>query len=134
VTGPRVVASAVVVDDDRLLLIRRRNPPDAGRWSIPGGGVEYGETLAEAVLRELAEETGLEGVCGSLIDWTEKITDADHMIFFDFFVEVLDPVDPIAGDDALEAAWVPLHDVAEWDVVESLVEFLSIHGVIETIA
>lgn len=125
---------AVAVADDRLLLVRRGAGPGTGLWAVPGGRVEAGETLAEAVVRELAEETGLEGVCGDLIDWVERIGADHHFLIFDFRVTVLDPADPVAGDDAAAAEWVPLPDVAERPLAEGLAEFLHTHGVITTIA
>jgi mutator protein MutT len=124
---------AVAVDDDRLLLVRRGEGPAQGAWAIPGGRVEAGETLAEAVVRELAEETGLEAVCGDLVDWVERIGADHHFLIFDFWVTVLDPKDPVAGDDAAEAAWVPLTDVADHALVDGLAEFLHTNGVIATI-
>ncbi|MFX6119029.1 NUDIX domain-containing protein, partial [Acinetobacter baumannii] len=51
---------AVVLRDDRVLLVRRANPPDAGRWGFPGGKIERGETIAEAAIRELMEETAVQ--------------------------------------------------------------------------
>jgi 8-oxo-dGTP diphosphatase len=131
---PAVAVGAVVVVDGRLLLVRRGRGPAAGDWSVPGGRVEPGETLAEAVVRELAEETGLEGVCGELVGWVERIGDDHHFVILDFWATLLDEREPVAGDDAAEVAWVPLADVASWPVVEGLVEFLHQHGVIETIA
>jgi len=138
---PVVCVGAVVVDDDRLLLIRRANPPSAGFWSVPGGRVEAGETLAQAVVRELAEETGLEGVCGSLLGWSEILPDEEggdgldqHVIILDFTVTLLEGTEPTAGTDAGEARWVPLADVAEMLLVPGLAEFLHEHGVIDTIA
>jgi len=124
---------AVAVDDDRLLLVRRGRAPGAGRWSVPGGRVEPGETLAEAVVRELAEETGLEGVCGSLVGWVERIGDDHHFVILDFAVEVLEPDRAAPGDDADEVAWVPLADVVDLTLVDGLAEFLHEHGVIPTI-
>ncbi|HEY2331439.1 MAG TPA: NUDIX hydrolase [Acidimicrobiales bacterium] len=130
---PVVCVGAVAVDDDRLLLIRRGRAPGAGRWSVPGGRVEPGETLAEAVVRELAEETGLEGVCGELVGWVERIDTDDHFVILDFFVEVLDPDRNRPGDDATEVGWVALDQVAELSLVDGLAEFLHENGVLRTI-
>jgi 8-oxo-dGTP diphosphatase len=101
---------------------------------VPGGRVEAGETLAEAVVRELLEETGLEGVCNDLVGWVERIDDERHYVILDFHVDVLDPRDPVAGDDAAEAAWVPLSEVADLQLVEGLAEFLHENGILEVIA
>lgn len=132
-TGPEVCVGAVVVEDDELLLVRRGHGPGAGEWSVPGGRVEPGETLAEAVLRELEEETGVEGVCGPLLGWVERIGEDHHHVILDFTVSLLDPQEPVAGDDAVEAAWFPLSEVAELRLVEGLAEFLHEHGVLDTI-
>jgi 8-oxo-dGTP diphosphatase len=123
----------VAVLDGRLLLIRRGAPPAAGEWSVPGGRVEPGELLAEAVVRELFEETGLEGVCGPLLGVAERIGDHGHFVILDHVVTVLDDRDPTPGDDAAEAAWVPLEDVATLPLVDGLAEFLHDHGVLRTI-
>lgn len=123
----------VAVHDDRLLLVRRGRGPAAGEWAVPGGRVEAGETLAEAVVRELREETGLEGICGPLLGWVERIGEGHHFVILDFTVTVLDPAEPVAGDDAAEAAWVPLGEVAGYRLVEGLAEFLHEHGVLDTI-
>lgn len=130
---PELCVGAVAVDQDRLLLVRRGHGPGAGWWSVPGGRVEHGETLAEATVRELREETGLEGVCGELLGWVERIEDPYHFVILDFVVTVLDPSGPIAGDDAAEVAWVPLTDVADLRLVEGLAEFLHDHGVLATL-
>lgn len=130
---PQVAVGAIAVDDERLLLIRRGRGPAQGRWSIPGGRVEAGETLAEAVVRELLEETGLEGLCEELIGWVEIIEPEMHAVVLDFRVTVLTPDDPRAGDDAVEAAWKPLVEVAEMPLADGLAEFLHEHGIIGTI-
>ena len=131
---PEVCVGAVAVDDDRILLVRRGRGPAAGEWAVPGGRVEEGETLAEAVVRELAEETGVEAVCDDLVGWVERIGDGYHFVILDFRVTVLSDQPPVPGDDAAEAAWVPLEEMAELPLVEGLAEFLHLHGIISTIA
>jgi 8-oxo-dGTP diphosphatase len=133
---PEVCVGAVAVADDRLLLIRRGHGPAAGEWSVPGGRVEGGETLAEAVVRELAEETGLEAVCDDLVGWVERIGPDHHFVIFDFYVTVLDGPEtpPKAGADAAEAAWVPLDEVSHLRLADGLAEFLHEHGIVPVIA
>jgi ADP-ribose pyrophosphatase YjhB (NUDIX family) len=98
--------------------------------------VEVGETLAEAVVRELAEETGLEGVCDHFVGWVERIGADYHYVILDFAVALLDErVQAVPGDDAAEVAWVQLDNVAGWPgLVDGLAEFLHERGVIRTIA
>ena len=117
------------------MLIRRSRPPGEGRWTLPGGRVEYGETLMQAVVRELVEETALEGVCGPYVGCVERIDTQQgyHYVVLDFAVTVLDDRDPAAGSDALDACWVPLDEVSDLDLVDGLVEFLADHHVIATI-
>jgi ADP-ribose pyrophosphatase YjhB (NUDIX family) len=72
---PIVGVGAVIVDDEgKVVLIRRRYEPLKGEWSLPGGGVEVGETLAEAVAREIREETGLDVEVGPVIEVFDRIT------------------------------------------------------------
>jgi 8-oxo-dGTP diphosphatase len=94
--------------------------------------VDAGETLAEAVTRELREETGLEGVCGPLLGWAEVIEDEAHFVILDFEVTLVGDDQVVAGDDAAEAAWVELHDVADLDLVEGVAELLHDNGIIAT--
>jgi mutator protein MutT len=133
---PSVCVGAVAIDDGRLLLVRRRNDPGEGTWSVPGGRVEPGETVQEAVVRELAEETGVEGVCMGLIGVAERIGADHHFVIFDFLVTVLDEPEtlPRAGADAAEAAWVALDEVSHLRLVDGLAEFLHEHGIVPVIA
>jgi ADP-ribose pyrophosphatase YjhB (NUDIX family) len=128
-----VAVGAIVVLDGSMLLVRRGRGPAAGQWSVPGGRVEPGELLVEAVVRELGEETGLEAVCGRLVGVAERLGDGHHYVILDYEATVLDGAEPVAGDDAAEVAWVPLHLVAEQRLVDGLAEFLHEHGIIDTI-
>lgn len=130
--GPVVAVGAIVIEGDDLLLVRRANPPGAGTWSLPGGRVERGEALVEAVVRELSEETGLEGVCGEMVGWSELIDDDIHVVVIDFRVHLFERAEPVAGDDASEARWVPVWDVADLRLAPGLAEFLHDHEVIAT--
>jgi ADP-ribose pyrophosphatase YjhB (NUDIX family) len=121
---------AVAVEEECLLLIQRGTPPGAGQWSIPGGRVEAGETLAAATVREVYEETGQVALCESLLGWAEIIDDGVHFVILDFRVAVPVVTAPVAGDDARDAAWVPLGSVAELDLVDGLADFLEEHGVL----
>jgi 8-oxo-dGTP diphosphatase len=125
---PELCVGAVALLDGRLLLIRRGHGPAAGEWSVPGGRVESGELIAEAVVREVREETGLECVCGELLGWVERLDDDHHFVILDFDVTVLDDRDPVAGDDAAEAAWVDVDEVGDLRLVDGLAEFLYDHG------
>ena len=132
--GVELCVGAVALRDLHLLMIRRGTSPGRGLWSLPGGRVEPNELLAAAVTRELFEETSLEGVCGELIGWVENVGPTYHFVILDFAVTILSDHDPRAGDDASEARWVPLHEVAELPLVDGLVEFLADHDIIDTIA
>jgi 8-oxo-dGTP diphosphatase len=96
---------AVVLDGaGRLLLIRRGHAPSTGLWSVPGGRVEAGETLEEAVVREVLEETGLAvrpgPVAGRLTIPGDGVVYAET----DFVCTLIDPAaQPVAGDDADDA-------------------------------
>lgn len=123
----------MVLDGDDLLLIRRGRSPYEGMWALPGGRVERGETIVEAVVRELAEETGLEGACGELVGLREDIGADGHFVVLAHRVHLMARDEPVAGDDAVAARWVHLGDVAEQPLVPGLAELLGDHGIIPTI-
>jgi 8-oxo-dGTP diphosphatase len=128
---PEVAVGAIAVRDGALLMIRRGHGPASGRWSVPGGRIERGELAAEALVREVKEETGLDAICGPLVGWTELLDGDDHFVVLDFEVTIVDDGDPVAGSDAAEVAWVALHEVSELRLTDGLAEFLADHGVIE---
>ena len=130
---PEVCVGAVAVHRDRLLMIRRGRGVAAGEWSIPGGRVEAGETLAAAVVREVREETGLEVVCERFLGWVERIGEEHHYVILDFVVTALERGPIVAGDDAAEARWVPLDEVTDYRLVDGLADFLADHAILDLI-
>jgi mutator protein MutT len=130
-TRPEVAVGAVALHDGALLLVRRGRGPAAGEWSVPGGRVQTGETVAAALVREVLEETGLEAVVDGFLGWVERIGADHHFVILDFAVTVLDPTEtPVAGDDAAEVAWVPLTELADTRLVDGLYDFLRDAGVL----
>jgi ADP-ribose pyrophosphatase YjhB (NUDIX family) len=71
---PYVGVGAVIVGNGKVLIVKRKYEPLAGRWSLPGGAVEVGETLEASVAREILEETGLEVVVGPVVEVLDRIT------------------------------------------------------------
>jgi acetyl-CoA carboxylase carboxyl transferase subunit beta len=131
IEGPVLVVGAVVVEAGRMLLVQRARPPDAGKWSIPGGRLEPNERLRDAVAREVAEETGVAVVVGELAGWSEGIGTAEgfNFVALDFHATATPPGQPaIAGDDAAAARWVPLADVANMELATGLLDFLRSVG------
>ncbi len=131
---PRIGVAAVALHDGCILLVQRGNEPGAKRWSVPGGHLEFGEELHEAVLREFREETGLDAVVDRYLGHVERMGDTPvpyHYVILDFVVDVLDTNQAIVpGDDALDASWVDLADIASWDLVDGLYEFLVDTGIV----
>jgi 8-oxo-dGTP diphosphatase len=127
---PEVAVGAVAVVDGMLLLVRRGHEPGMGRWSLPGGRLEPGESVRSAVEREVLEETGLAVRCRDLVGWAERRAGAYHFVILDFAVTVDDRGSPVAGGDATDASWVGLDDVARLDLVQGLAQFLRAHKVL----
>lgn len=108
---PRLAVGGVVIRGDEVLLVLRGNPPSEGEWAIPGGSVALGETLREAVERELREETGVRVMAGEPVHVVDAIVkDPDGRVRFHYVVVDLAATflagDPHPGDDALDARWV----------------------------
>lgn len=107
---PIVAVGGVVIHESRVLLIRRGKPPLEGRWSIPGGLLEVGETIAQGIERELREETGVRVRVVDLMEIYEKVLrDEDnepryHFVILDYACEFVDGI-ARAGGDAVEVVW-----------------------------
>lgn len=119
---------AIAIDAGRILLIRRGHPPSAGLWSLPGGRVEPGESDADAVRREIAEETGLDVDVGRLAGEVVRpgVGDVAYRIR-DYVVTIVGgaaSAEPVAGDDADDVAWVPIDRLGERDLTDGLLQAL----------
>ena len=95
------------------------------RWSLPGGHVEHGELLLDAVVRELREETGLVGEAGALCGIAERVWGDAHYVILDYRVEVPADARAVAGDDAEDVAWASRADLDALPLVPRLLEFLE---------
>lgn len=118
--APVPAVGVVCLRGDEVLLIRRGNPPRQGEWSLPGGRIEWGEAAADAALRELAEETGVRAEILGLIDVVDGIFRARgsddiwaHYVLIDFAARWISG-EPVAGDDAADAIFVPALDLAPY--------------------
>ncbi|MDB4897459.1 MAG: MutT-like protein [Firmicutes bacterium] len=125
-THPLASCHALVRSGDRILLVQRGRPPFQGYWGLPGGGMELGETVEEAIVREVAEETGLQVTVSRFLGYANAIDrdEADkvryHYVILYFEVQGVDGV-LRAADDAADVAWVtpeearrrPLTDAVE---------------------
>ncbi|MBI4479180.1 MAG: NUDIX hydrolase [Acidobacteria bacterium] len=122
---PLVGVGGVVIDGDRVLLVRRAREPLKGEWSLPGGLVEVGESLAAAVRREMAEETGLEVRVEGIVKVLDRITFAKgrdakkrvkyHYVLVDFLCRV-ESGDLRASSDVSDARWIPRRDLARYSL------------------
>ncbi len=129
--APTLCVGVVDVEAGALLLVRRRRAPGAGRWSLPGGRVEVGETLRQAAAREAEEETGLHLEIGDLLGTVELAAAKERFVICDFLAQRRDSTaNPRPASDASKAEFVPLDLLGDLDLVDGLDEWLLAHGVI----
>ena len=134
--GPIVAVGGVIWrGPDQLLLIRRGQPPKAGEWSIPGGRVEHGEALLDALRREIGEETGLTVRISGLIDVAEFIErDAEgrtssHFVLVDFSAHWAEG-EASPASDVEECGWVAPVDALKrvrWDETRRIIRLSARH-------
>lgn len=117
-TQPRAAVGVVVFKGDDVLLIKRGKPPREDTWSLPGGAQRLGETVRDAAIREVLEETGVRIEITGLVDVLDSIhRDADGNVEYHYtlidFVAVWRAGDPAAGSDAVDAKWVSVDGLAD---------------------
>jgi 8-oxo-dGTP diphosphatase len=116
---PFVGVGAVIVQDGQVLIVKRKYEPLAGQWSLPGGGVELGETLEDSIVREMLEETGLDIEVGPVIEVFDRITRDDdgtvryHFVLVDYLCW------PVGGElrassDVADARFVDPADLPQY--------------------
>jgi len=125
---PVPAVGAIILRDDEILLIKRAVEPALGKWSIPGGSVEIGETLREAVRREAKEETNLDVEVGELAGVTDLIVNKEgvlewHYVLINYFATA-NGGEPVAATDVSECRWVRLSDLGNYDVTKTLTDRL----------
>lgn len=132
--GERLIrcVGAVIHDaDGRLLLVRRATEPGRGRWSLPGGRVEPGESDAEALRREVHEEVGLAVRVGELVGSVRRAAPGGATFeIFDYRCTVDGDTVPRAGDDAADARWVSVADYHGLPLVDGLTDALTAWSVL----
>ena len=122
---------AIVTDGQgRLLMIKRGHDPGAGLWSIPGGRIEPGETDAEAVVREMIEETGLAVEVGRLIGRVQRPGLNGTVIDIRDYAATVTGGTLRAGDDAADARWMAPGELESLDITEGLIDALTDWGVL----
>jgi 8-oxo-dGTP diphosphatase len=127
--APTVAVGAICQNGKDLLMVKRGREPAKGLWSIPGGRVELGEYLADALVREVREETGLDVQVGQLAGIHEVVGDP-HFVILDFEAIVTTDRDPVPGDDVEEVRWVPFGEVPDLDCTPRFVEIMKAWSVL----
>jgi len=127
---PLVGVGAIILDENRVVLVRRGRPPALGQWSLPGGIVELGETMEEAIVREMEEEVGLKVEVSrlvSVLDWI--LVDATgavefHYVLMDFLCR---PAGGVlrAGSDVLLARLVPLEAIPQYHLKKETIDVID---------
>jgi 8-oxo-dGTP diphosphatase len=127
---PIVGVGAIVLDRGRVLLVKRAHEPLQGEWSVPGGAVDIGETLEEAIRREVREETCLDIEVGPIVDVLDRIRyDPEGRVKF-HFVLVDFVCRPVGGtlqcaSDAEEATWAERADLGRYGVADATISVID---------
>ena len=135
---PMVGVGAVIFRNDSVLLVQRGKPPSRGKWTVPGGLVEVGESLEEAVKREVQEEVGLRVRVDALIAALDRVFLDEagrieyHYVLLDFLC-VCPEGDPSPATDVMDCAFVCLNALSRYDLTEGTEQLVEralayVHG------
>ncbi|MGH2787013.1 MAG: NUDIX hydrolase [Actinomycetota bacterium] len=130
--GPQIAVGAIVVADGAMLMVQRGQEPAKGLWSVPGGRVEAGEYLTDALVREVHEETGIAIEVGELAGILEVLGE-QHYVILDYLASVQDRREPAPGQDAADARWVPLDEIPSLDCTPRFIETMRAWGVLPAV-
>ena len=121
---PFVAVGGVLFHENRVLLVKRGKSPAKGLWAIPGGKINPGEQMKDALKREFMEETGIEIKVGDVVYVFDAIDIPDfHYVIIDFAVEIISGK-PRAGDDAEEVKWFKKEELREFPVAPATIKLL----------
>ncbi len=121
----------IAIDGDRVLLVQRAFEPLKGRWSIPGGALELGESLTGGVERELLEETGVAVKATDVVKVLNRVLEENgrvkyHYVLIDYLCHPIGSTTPQHGDDASDARWVARGDLAGYHLSPEMLEVIEI--------
>lgn len=129
---PIVGVGIVIVNESKIVLAQRGNEPGKGKWSIPGGLVDLGESILGAVIREAKEETCLDVEKPKLLDVVDTVTFDDdgkikyHYVIVDYFVNVIGG-ELKAASDVEDLRWVPFDEVEKYTLTTSFRDFFRLN-------
>lgn len=116
------VGGVVLAPGPRVLLVQRGTAPMLGKWSLPGGRLRGGESIAAAVEREVLEETGVRVAAGSLVEVVEIVTEGFHYVIHDHLCTPIDPGEvPRAADDVSDARYVRPSELSQLGTTDAVV-------------
>ena len=128
---PIPCVGAIIKDGSgRLLLIQRGHDPEAGRWSLPGGRIEPGETDEQALIREVREETGLTVICQHLVGSVKRSASRSAVLDIRDYAATVTGGRLAAGDDAADVRWVSPAGLTDLVLTSGLAETLTAWGVL----
>ncbi len=133
---PIPAVGAIILGNDEVLLIQRGQAPARGKWTIPGGVVELGESPEEALIREIQEECHLDIHIQGIVEifnrvvWDEQGNIMYHYIILDYLVhcgtvKACHEFPAAPDSDVMDLRWVPLKDITNYDVTEGLVDVIN---------